>query len=151
MLTAIVYIAAVIRLNINFCKIIRIYILCMFVHFVSGTGNLTVKSFPLRFGCCALIGNRIVQGKKIGLADAMCGVQRAVTVRIVSAGEGVAIVDVGEGKWWDKAFGVVFGAVGFWPIIGLAAYGSCRQAAVPGRVHRCIKKYLKETNALEEA
>jgi len=96
-------------------------------------------------------GEVIVQGKKIGLADAMCGVQRAVTVRIVSAGEGVAIVDVGEGKWWDKAFGVVFGAVGFWPIIGLAAYGSCRQAAVPGRVHRCIKKYLKETNALEEA
>jgi len=85
-------------------------------------------------------GGVILQGREQNTVKRYIGMDRAMTVKL-SLSDEMLSVDVGHGKWLDKAAGAGL-ALLFWPAAVTVAIGSVQQAQMPGRIFACVEDTL---------
>jgi hypothetical protein len=91
--------------------------------------------------------DRIVQGRDrpqeswVKFMKKGLGLERAATVKLEVKGQDLAI-EVGEGKWSDKAVGGALGMLVFWPAAFTAGWGVYKQRDLFGRIERDVAAFL---------
>ena len=65
----------------------------------------------------------------------------AITVKLALTEDHKVIVEAGEGKWVDKAWGFFWG-LSSWPVLGVTTLYTVKQLGLPRKVMKCIERYL---------
>lgn len=92
-------------------------------------------------------GGRIVQGRDppqdgwIKLVKKGLGLERAATVKLGARGYDLTM-EVGDGKWTDKAVGGAVGMFVFWPAAVTAGWGVYKQRDLFQRIERDVSTFL---------
>jgi hypothetical protein len=90
----------------------------------------------------------ILQGREQSTVKRFVGMDKAITVKI-SISDQLMNVEVGQGKWIDKAAGAAVAWFLFWPAIVTTAIGTVQQAQLPGKIFAfiqdCVSMHRKES------
>lgn len=94
-------------------------------------------------------GTKIVQGRgEDSTFLKFCGLNNSITVRIIPRGETSAQVEIGYGKWLEKATTAATGFVLLGPLFLVShAIGTAKQLMLPGAITGTIEKYLAQAPA----
>ena len=96
--------------------------------------NLTTELLETPEGC-------LVQAKQADSWKKIAGMDTAIQVQIIPAGDMVT-VNVGSGKWADKAGAAAAGMVLFAPLAVTAAIGVWNQKKLPQEIFECVEKFI---------
>ena len=84
----------------------------------------------------------LVQAKEDSGWKKFAGLSKALNVQIIPSGETEVIVNIGQGKWADKAGAAVIGTLLFAPLAITAAVGAYKQNQLPNEIFACIEKFI---------
>lgn len=84
----------------------------------------------------------LVQAKQEDSWKKVVGMDSAIQVQIFSAGEDQVMVNVGSGKWVDKAGAATIGMVAFAPLAVTAAIGAWNQKKLPEELFSYIEQFI---------
>jgi hypothetical protein len=96
------------------------------------------------FNCQTLTteeGGTLLQIEKQGGWRKFAGMSTALNVVLKHAGRELS-VEIGAGKWLDKAAAGAVSLFVLWPLAVTAAYGAWEQGNMPGRVFEFISKWV---------
>ena len=83
----------------------------------------------------------IVQGRESNTVKRYIGMDKAVTAKITHCGD-LLTVEVGQGKWMDKAAGAAVAWFVFWPAIVPAMIGAFQQMQLPSKILAYVNEYV---------
>jgi zinc-ribbon domain len=83
----------------------------------------------------------VVQAREQGGWSEVVGMSSALTVKLHQQGENL-VVEIGTGKWADKAAAAGAGMLILWPLAVTAAIGAWRQNQLPERTLSFIESYV---------
>jgi len=86
-------------------------------------------------------GGALVQTRQEEGWRAWLGLSQALNIQLIPAGDNLT-VQIGAGKWVDKAVVGAAGALLFWPLLIPAAYGAWKQSQLPREVFAFIEQYI---------
>lgn len=84
----------------------------------------------------------LVQAKEESSWKNFAGLGKALQVQIIPSGDSELIVNIGQGKWADKAGAAVLGSILFAPLAITAAVGAYNQSKLPDEIFACIEKFI---------
>jgi len=84
----------------------------------------------------------VVQGRCTGTFRKLVGMDKAITVKITQVKKSVVTVEIGEGKWIDKAGAAFVSWFVLWPLAVTAIVGSVQQAKVPAGIMKAVRRYV---------
>lgn len=84
----------------------------------------------------------LVQAKEEESWKKFAGMDQATQVQIFQSTLDSITVNVGAGKWMDKAATAGVGAVVFAPLLATAAFGAYKQKKLPGEIFDFIKHFI---------
>ena len=106
-------------------------------NYLESAENMNTQCFFTNDGCA------IVQGKlRGGSVKQFMGLDRAITVRITPVGEGLASIDIGEGKWTDKGIAMTVSWFVLWPLAVTSGIGMYKQHKLPENIMNAIRNGL---------
>jgi len=85
--------------------------------------------------------NYVVQGRITSGLRKLVGMDKAITVKLSPAGENTVAVEIGEGRWLDKAGVAVVSWFVLWPLAVTALVGTVQQAKVPAGIMKAVRLY----------
>lgn len=88
-------------------------------------------------------GDLLIQLQKKGEWKHYLGMGTALNVLFTNEHD-VLILQVGAGKWMDKALAVGVGAIFLWPFAVTGAFGAIEQATIPKAVFNFVEEYCDE-------
>lgn len=103
--------------------------------FLRNEKELTVEGFSAQDGY-------LVQAKETSSWKTFTGLGKALQVQIIPSGENDVMVNIGIGKWADKAGAAAVGLFLFAPLAITAGVGAYMQNKLPGEVFDCIEKFI---------
>lgn len=83
----------------------------------------------------------IIQAKEGGAWKKIVAMDRSLTIELKKNGNALS-VEIGQGKWIDKAAGVAIGLLLFWPALIPTAIGTVQQSQLPSQVCGMIEDTL---------
>ena len=92
-------------------------------------------------------GGVVIQARQEEAWRSLMGISSALNVVLRRQGEHL-VVEVGAGKWVDKAIAAGAGLFVLWPLLFTAAYGAWRQSKLPQRTFEFIQQYIATGAAL---
>ncbi|GEM_PF-379924 len=92
-------------------------------------------------------GGVVIQARQEEAWRTLMGISSALNVVMRRQGENL-IVEVGAGKWVDKAVAAGAGLFLLWPLLFTAAYGAWRQSKLPQRTFEFIQHFIATGAAL---
>lgn len=92
-------------------------------------------------------GGVVIQARQEEAWRTLLGVSSALNVVLRRQGENL-MVEVGAGKWVDKAIAAGAGLFLLWPLLFTAAYGAWRQTKLPQRTFEFIQHFIATGAAL---
>ncbi|MCS7351818.1 MAG: zinc ribbon domain-containing protein [Anaerolineae bacterium] len=92
-------------------------------------------------------GGVVIQARQEEAWRTLMGVSSALNVVLRRQGENL-MVEVGAGKWVDKAIAAGAGLFLLWPLLFTAAYGAWRQSKLPQRTFEFIQQFIATGAAL---
>lgn len=84
----------------------------------------------------------LVQAKEEDSWKKIVGMDSAIQVQIFKAGEDQIMVNVGSGKWVDKAGAATIGMVAFAPLAVTAAIGAWNQKKLPDELFEFVEQFI---------
>jgi RNA polymerase subunit RPABC4/transcription elongation factor Spt4 len=84
----------------------------------------------------------LVQGKEESKWKKIAGLDQATQVQIFQSTPDTITVNVGTGKWVDKAASAGVGAVVFAPLMATAAYGAFKQQKLPKEIFDFVENFI---------
>ena len=84
----------------------------------------------------------IVQAKTEGRWMKYIGMDSAIQIQMLDMNNQTVNIEIGAGKWTDKALAAGAGAVLFAPLMGTAAYGAWKQSKLPEKIYDFIEQYI---------
>ncbi|WP_338207644.1 double zinc ribbon domain-containing protein [Lactiplantibacillus paraxiangfangensis] len=84
----------------------------------------------------------LVQAKEEDSWKKIVGMDSAIQVQIYKAGEDQIMVNVGSGKWVDKAGAATIGMVAFAPLAVTAAIGAWNQKKLPDELFEFVEQFI---------
>jgi len=84
----------------------------------------------------------LVQAKQEDSWKKIVGMDTAIQVQIFNAGENQIMVNVGSGKWIDKAGAATIGMVAFAPLAVTAAIGAWNQKKLPEELFEYVEQFI---------
>jgi RNA polymerase subunit RPABC4/transcription elongation factor Spt4 len=85
----------------------------------------------------------LVQAKEEQSWKKFAGMDQATQVQIFQSTPEMITVNVGAGKWIDKAAAAGVGAIVFAPLIATAAFGAFKQQKLPNEVFNFIEQFIQ--------
>ena len=85
----------------------------------------------------------VVQAREDATWKKYLSMDKAITVKISQSSNSLS-VEIGSGKWIDKAAGVAVGWFLFWPTLVTSAIGTYQQMQLPKEIDAYIAKYMSE-------
>lgn len=104
-------------------------------NFLRNEKELTVEGFASADGY-------FVQAKESSTWKSLTGMGKAIQVQILPSGDSEVVVNIGTGKWADKAGAAAVGILLFAPLAFTAAFGAYKQHQLPAEIFACIEKYI---------
>lgn len=86
-------------------------------------------------------GGVVIQARQPEAWRAVLGMSSALNVVLRRQGEDL-FVEIGAGKWVDKAIAGAAGLFVLWPLLFTAAYGAWQQSKLPERTFEFIERFL---------
>lgn len=83
----------------------------------------------------------VIQARREEAWRTLLGVSSALNVVLRRPGENL-VVEIGAGKWVDKAVAAGAGLFLLWPVLFTAAYGAWQQSKLPQRTFDFIQHYI---------
>jgi len=87
-------------------------------------------------------GSSLVQARAIGTWQQYLGLDKAISVRFTPVGSNQVTVEIGGGKWTDKAIGVAVSMVILWPLFVTSGVGAVEQAKLLKDARNVIESYF---------
>ncbi|WP_261809803.1 zinc ribbon domain-containing protein [Levilactobacillus humaensis] len=84
----------------------------------------------------------LVQAKQEDSWKTIVGMDSAIQVQIFNAGENQIMVNVGSGKWIDKAGAATIGMIAFAPLAVTAAIGAWNQKKLPEELFAYVEQFI---------
>lgn len=84
----------------------------------------------------------LVQAKQEDSWKKIVGMDSAIQVQIMNAGEGQVLINVGSGKWVDKAGAATVGMIVFAPLAVTAAIGAWNQKKLPEELFTFVEQFI---------
>ena len=84
----------------------------------------------------------LVQAKEESGWKSFAGLSKALQVQIIPSGNSEVMVNIGNGKWIDKAGAAAVGMLLFAPFAITAAVGAYGQKKLPSEIFECIERYI---------
>jgi len=84
----------------------------------------------------------LVQAKQEDSWKTIVGMDSAIQVQIFNAGENQIMVNVGSGKWIDKAGAATIGMIAFAPLAVTAAIGAWNQKKLPDELFSNVEQFI---------
>ena len=103
--------------------------------FLRNEKELTVEGFAAPDGY-------LVQAKEPSNWKSFAGLGKALQVQIIPSGDSDVMVNIGMGKWADKAGAATLGLLVFAPLAITAAIGAYNQNKLPDEIFACIEKFI---------
>lgn len=72
----------------------------------------------------------------------LAGLDQATQIQLFKASEDTITVNVGSGKWVDKAAAAGVGAIVFAPLMATAAFGAYKQKKLPTEIFTFIERFI---------
>lgn len=104
-------------------------------NFLRNEKELTVEGFASSNGY-------LVQAKEASTWKKFTGLGSALQVQIIPSGASEVLVNIGQGKWADKAGAAAVGLFVFAPLAITSAVGAYRQNKLPAEIFECIEKFI---------
>lgn len=92
-------------------------------------------------------GGVVIQARQEETWRNLLGVSSALNVALRRQGENL-LVEIGAGKWVDKAIAAGAGLFILWPLLFTAAYGAWQQSKLPQRTFEFIQYFIATGAAL---
>ena len=87
-------------------------------------------------------GSSLVQARAIGTWQQYLGLDKAISVRFTPVGSNQVTVEIGGGKWIDKAIGAAVSMVILWPLFVTSGVGAVEQAKLLKDARNVIESYF---------
>ena len=88
-------------------------------------------------------GKYVIQGRvRSGKFKQFIGMDRAVTVKLTPVETENFYVEIGEGKWVDKALTATVSMFVLWPLLVTSSVGAYKQKKLPKNICSAIEAYL---------
>lgn len=84
-------------------------------------------------------GEYVLQIRKTGFWRNLVGMGTALNVVFHKMGEDTFNIEIGEGRWLDKAVVGTISLIALWPLIPFVGYGIYLQANLPNRIFEHIE------------
>ncbi len=91
-------------------------------------------------------GATVIQVEKRGGWKRVVGMSTALNISMHQV-ENTINVQIGAGRWADKAVVGAVSLVVLWPLAVTAGFGAWQQAKMPERIYNFISEFLKENDA----
>ena len=85
----------------------------------------------------------MIQGREGASWKRLAGMDSAVSIK-AELESCTLTVEIGNGKWLDKAAGAAIGWFLFWPALIPTALGAYKQSRIPGKTFEHIEQYLSQ-------
>ena len=88
-------------------------------------------------------GSHLVQARAIGgMWQQFLGLDKAISVRFTPVGKEQVTVEIGGGKWTDKAIGAAVSMVVLWPLFVTSSVGAVGQVKLLKDARNVIENYF---------
>lgn len=84
----------------------------------------------------------LVQARESSSWKKFTGMGSALQVQIIPSGSSEVLVNIGQGKWADKAGAAAVGLLVFAPLAITSAVGAYKQRQLPAEIFACIEKFI---------
>ncbi|WP_125767213.1 zinc ribbon domain-containing protein [Lapidilactobacillus wuchangensis] len=105
------------------------------VNFLQFEKNLEAEAVPTEQGY-------LVQAKNQESWKKFAGMDTAIHIQLLQNGTDLVTVNIGQGKWVDKASAATIGMFVFAPLAITAAVGAWSQKQLPKEIFECIENYI---------
>jgi hypothetical protein len=109
--------------------------------FAESLRDFIASQFKLETQVLGGDGSYVIQSRETKAWKKYSGMDLATTIK-AELGHGLLTVELGQGKWMDKAAGAAVGWFLFWPALVPAAIGAFQQARLPKTIFDYIDRYL---------
>ena len=92
-------------------------------------------------------GEIVVQVEKKGGFGKLVGLSSALNIMFKQVDDVTLNVEIGAGRWMDKAIVGAISLVALWPLAITAGIGAWRQSKLPGRIFLHITEFLDQKKA----
>ena len=104
-------------------------------NFLRNEKELTVEGF-------ASFDGYLVQARESSTWKKFAGLGQALQVQIIPSGDSEVLVNIGQGKWADKAGAAAVGLLVFAPLALTSAFGAYKQNKLPSEIFECIERFI---------